>query len=67
MKLEEAIKGTKVQLAIPASRPIKTMDGNLHEAGQDYKILGYQGTCIRLSRVSDKAKLIIPVENLVII
>ena len=65
MKIEEAIKGTKVQLAIAASRPFKTADGNLHEAGQEYKVLGYQGTCIRLSRTSDRAKLITVSENLI--
>ena len=49
-----------VRLAIPASRPVKTLDGNLHEAGHDYKVLGLHGVgFVRLSRKSDCAKIII--------
>lgn len=59
LSLENIQRGMIVRLAIPASRPIKTLDGNLHEAGQDYKVLGSHGTCVRLSRVGDCAKLII--------
>ena len=54
-----------VTLAIPASRPIKTLDRNLHEAGQEYRVLGTHGTCLRLSRKSDNAKLIIPFDSVV--
>ena len=64
MKLEELKRGMKVQIAIPASRPIKLLNGTLHEAGQTYKVLGGHGTCARLSRVSDCAKIIIPPSEL---
>jgi len=52
-------RNDKVKLSIPSSRPIKTMDGNLHEANQVYKVLGTCGTFLRLSRMADCAKLII--------
>lgn len=44
MNIETLKRGDIVRLVIPAARPIKTLDGNLHEAGQDYKVLGLQGT-----------------------
>lgn len=53
-------------LSIPASRPIKTLDGVLHEAGQEYRVLGTHGSCVRLSRITDCAKLIIPPSELVL-
>ena len=59
MKIENFKRNQKVQLAIPSSRPIKTLKGVLHEAGQDYKVLGTHGTCVRLSRVIDCEKLIV--------
>lgn len=54
-----------VELAIPAMRPIKTLNGVLHESGQKYKVLGTHGTAIRLSRISDCQKIIINVEALI--
>ncbi len=65
MKLENIIRGVICTLAIPAMRPIKTLDGNLHEAGQKYKVLGTHGTCVRLSRTTDRAKIIISPESLI--
>jgi len=62
--LNDIKRGTKVTLLIPDARPIKTLDGNLHCAGQTYKVLGVQnGSFLRLSRVSDNAKLIIAPEQ----
>ena len=53
-------RNDKVKLSIPSSRPIKTMDGNLHEANQVYKVLGTCGTFLRLSRMAfDKAQAIV--------
>lgn len=50
----------KVMLTIPAASPRKTLDGNLHEGGQVYTVLGsINGSQLRLSRVTDNAKLII--------
>jgi hypothetical protein len=51
-------RGTQVRLNIASGRPFKTMDGNLHEGGQVYRVLGTYGTLLRLSRVGDNAKLI---------
>ncbi len=63
--LDNLTKGEKVQLAIPASRPIKLLSGVLHEAGQTYKVLGSHGTLARLSRVGDNAKIMIEPSSLV--
>lgn len=47
-----------VQLSIPSARPIRLLSGVLHEAGQDYKFLGWANGCLlRLSRVSDFEKI----------
>lgn len=62
--LETVTRGQIVTLAIPASRPIKTLDGILHEAGQPYKVLGTHASFVRLSRVSDCAKLMVLPETL---
>lgn len=67
MKLEIAAalkRNAVVTLSIPAMFPIKTMNGVLHEGGQLYRVLGLVGTCVRLSRVSDCAKLIVNPEVL---
>lgn len=58
MQLNEVKRGQIVKLTIASARPIKTMKGELHEGGQQYKVLGLTGTLVRLSRISDKAKLI---------
>jgi Zn-dependent M32 family carboxypeptidase len=59
MNIEYPKRGVKVTLKIPASRPIKTLNGVLHEAGQAYKVLGTHASLVRLSRVSDCAKLMV--------
>lgn len=64
MKLEDLKRGMKVKIAIPASRPIQLLNGSLHRAGETYKVLGGHGTCARLSRVGDCAKIIIPPSEL---
>jgi hypothetical protein len=58
-------RGQTVRLNIPAARPIRTLNGVLHEGGQVYRVLGGFGTLVRLSRVSDHAKLIINPEALI--
>lgn len=67
MRWEDMKKGQIVQLNIPESRPIKTLDGNLHEAKQDYKVLGGWGSFARLSRKSDCAKLIVEPSSLFLV
>jgi hypothetical protein len=52
-------KGMKVQLTIPAARPLKTLSGHLFEAGQTFKVLGVHASLIRLSRVGDCAKVMV--------
>lgn len=64
LTLETIRRGMIVRLAIPACRPILTLSGVLHQAEQDYKILGTHGTVVRLSRVSDCAKLMMVAEDL---
>lgn len=64
MKLEELERGMKVKIAIPASRPIRLLGGTLHSAGETYKVLGFHGTCARLSRVGDFAKIIVSPSDL---
>ena len=64
MKLEDIKRGMRVKLNIPASRPIKTLNGAYNEAGQIYKVLGGHGTCVRLSREKDFSKLIIPASEI---
>lgn len=59
MKLEELERGMLVKISIPASRPILLRNGTLHSAGETYKVLGSRGTCARLSRIGDFAKIII--------
>lgn len=56
-------RNTLVKLNIPAARPIRTLGGILHEAGQTYRFLGYHGTCLRLSRNPDRAKIIVAWED----
>jgi hypothetical protein len=63
--LDNIQRGQIVQLAIPAVRPIKLMNGTLHESGQDYKVLGTYASLARLSRVSDCAKLMVLPEMLI--
>jgi hypothetical protein len=60
MTIEYPKRGVMATLRIPAARPIKTLNGVLHEAGQLYKVLGTANGClVRLSRVSDCAKLMV--------
>lgn len=66
MKLEEIKRGQIVKLNIPAMNPIKTLRGDLHESGQFYKVLGFQGTLVRLSRLGDFKKLSTLAESLVL-
>jgi hypothetical protein len=62
LKLE---RGTKVQLNIPASRPIKVLSGNLFESGDTFKVLGWHASLVRLSRIGDNAKLMVLPETLI--
>jgi hypothetical protein len=57
--LETAYRGMIVALAIPASRPIKLLSGVLHEGGSRYTVLGLHGTLLRLSRTTDREKLMV--------
>lgn len=66
MKLEQVKRGQTVVLNIPAARPIKLQNGTLHEGGQKYTVLGGCGTAVRLSRCSDKAKLIVLADTLML-
>lgn len=62
MTINDAIslkRNTVVKINIPAARPIRTLAGDLHEAGQTYRFLGFHGTCMRLSRTTDRAKVIV--------
>ncbi len=65
MKLEQVKKNMLVVLTLPSAAPRKTQDGNLHEGGQTYKVLGLQGTAVRLSRTTDHAKLTILADDFV--
>lgn len=58
MRLEDIKIHQTVKLNIEAMRPIE-LKGVLHRRGDIYKVLGLQGTCVRLSRVTDRAKIIL--------
>lgn len=52
MNLEAVTKGQNVKL----NQDVKTMTAE-HKAGDTYKVLGFQGSLVRLSRTTDRVKL----------
>ncbi len=59
-------RGARVTLNLPFASPRRTLDGNLHEGGQAYTFLGTCGSLVRLSRVTDRAKLTIESEAIIL-
>lgn len=63
--LQNIKRGQKVTLRIAYAFPIRTMDGTIHGSEHVYKVLGLQGTLVRLSRIGDCAKLTVTPDMLI--
>jgi len=65
--LAQTKRFTKVKLAIPALRPMKTLEGNQFESTDSFKLLGMQCGCLaRLSRIGDNAKITVRAEDVIV-